>query len=415
MSTLVENSSANEDDDDLRSSGNDASDDDDNDDDDDDDDDDIDIPDASETITGEPVNMVEKEETPRTKNEVLPHEIPLQSVPVSVQEDAKLITIGHVRSVVSDTVIVQSAADAAPVDHGSLLCCAGTGEKVASKGSTVLLAKHVNAIVLGKVDEIFGPVAAPLYVVRMETERAENLREQLAAVQRLSGESSVVYAVDNMLTYVSMANVSTKGSDASNLYDEEPNHDEITDFSDDEAETRAKQARRRKKKASSSSSSSSSGGQRSGANKGSRGGQQRGGPKHGEHQAERRRKVKIPSLMDGYTPRAIKSNVNPLQQQQYYPPRQQPPPQRLQTGFYAPPPQLQQQQQQQQQFGYAPQFSYQQHQMPHQMMQYHHQQQQQQQQQQFPRGPVPTLPFQQQLQPPSNPPPTIVDQRYQGL
>ena len=467
-----------------------------------------------------PAAAVESEPTdtaPRTKNEVLPHEIPLENVPINVDENASLIIVGTVRSVVGDTIIVQSAVDAAPVEPGSLLCCAGsntptvsaggddsgppaaeseeagqvssssspsssssatttttttTAAAAAGNGSSPLRAKHVHAIVLGKVDEIFGPVAAPLYVVRMEPLRAACLREQLASDQSANGgEQSTVYAVGTELKYVAMSKVNVKGSDASNLYDEEPDIEEITDFSDDEAEAQAKQARRRRRNGGNGGrggrggGGSRSGGGGGGGDGGGSGGngsgssssssarptqrnaKQRSRQKGGEYQQRRivtlngrgdarghgaggsaggsnqSPQQSIPSLMDGYTP--------PMQmQQQQFQPRggiphlgggggeggfasvqQRGQQQQQPMGYYQPPPS-----QQFYRFGARPPPPFAQQYGFYPPNNQHFQMQQQQQQQQYsinntmqlPRGPVPSL------QPPSNPPPSIVDRRFQG-
>ena len=81
-------------------------------------------------VESEPVS----DTAPRTKNEVLPHEVPLENVPINVDENASLIIVGTVRSVVGDTIIVQSAVDAAPVEPGSLLCCAGSNTPTVTAG-----------------------------------------------------------------------------------------------------------------------------------------------------------------------------------------------------------------------------------------------------------------------------------------
>ena len=400
---------------------------------------DIDMKEASDSsddeeetqIKTEPIQPKEEETIiPRTKNEVNPEDVPLESVPVSVEETAHLMNIGHVRSVVSDNVIVQSAKGAIPMDFGSLLCLAdsNTEDLVAAASNSNLLASDVKAIVLGKVDEIFGPVAAPLYVVRMDSQRAEQLREQLAAQQK-DEAICTVYAVKSMTSYVAMAKVNTKGSDASNIYDEEPT-DELGDFSDDEAEAEAKRARRRKKSGKKPIDSKSSGNgsrrQRPTGGRGGRGGRgggnRNGGRGGGQHQAiQQRRTVSIPSLMSTGSSSSSSSNQQYQrgapqmgfgQQQPRYQQQQQ-----QQHVFY---PQQQQQLQQQQQFGYnATPFGYQPQQNYQQQIQYQQQQQPRAPVLQMPMGPVPTINqinsgFN-SLQAPSHAPPTIVDKRFQGM
>ena len=204
-------------------------------------------------------------EVPRTKNEILPEELPVESVAETVvKPDARIVRVGHIRSIMGNTLVIQSTWEPRPLDHGSLMCCgkkaldasAATPNatsisktKPESEQDTVIRACSIDAQVLGKVDEIFGPVSSPLYVVRVDENRANTLLPSLSSDDNSPGGRTVVYAVDELSTYVSMMNVNQKGSDASNMYDEEPAEDEVQDFSDDEAEAAAKMKRRKAKQA----------------------------------------------------------------------------------------------------------------------------------------------------------------------
>ena len=215
------------------------------------------LPDVcAETVATAPNSVeVDKEEEPKA-SETVPASTPLYDDMVSV--------------------VIQARVGAPTVDEKSLLCLQCDGGSGSARRP-----------VLGRVEEVFGPVTAPLYLVRARVRRAQASQEETAAavaaseaaVQRLAaaraaaspaaiaaaaalGEAppqperkpvvhcpslvqhgdiapgAAVFAVDSEAHFVSLTSVlaaNPKGCDASNFYDEELPVEQ-QECSDDEAE-----------------------------------------------------------------------------------------------------------------------------------------------------------------------------------
>ncbi|CAI5708669.1 unnamed protein product [Peronospora destructor] len=110
---------------------------------------------------------------------------------------------------------VKSNPKSKPLDEGSVLCLE-------------------DRTVLGCVDEVFGPVLVPLYLVRFEN--ASKMPKKATV------DAAVYFAIEHT-TYIIPENIKDKGTDASNLFDEET---EETEFSDDEAEAASKRGKRKR-------------------------------------------------------------------------------------------------------------------------------------------------------------------------
>ena len=165
---------------------------------------------------------------PKTKNEILPHELHKEIKPIVLEDEMTIEKVGAVMNLVDDsTVLVQTQDNGqAPLDQGSILC--------------VLQGDKKTRLPLGSVDEIFGPIGKPLYVVRLThgSDEAEELRKILKV-----NPSIDVYSVKEMAKVIDPNKLDRRGSDASNRYDEEVDDGE-KDFSDDEEEARARRERR---------------------------------------------------------------------------------------------------------------------------------------------------------------------------
>ena len=90
-------------------------------------------------------------EPPRTKNEIPAETRPPPPPPPPVAPDEAIVPIGDVVSVVGDVVVVQSLPNTPPLDEESILCLE-TRQGLAA------------------IEEVFGPVAAPLYAFRAPSE-----------------------------------------------------------------------------------------------------------------------------------------------------------------------------------------------------------------------------------------------------
>lgn len=180
-------------------------------------------------------NEVEENSTdlvaPVTKNEVVNEEIPMPSISqVSTEDLALLQHIGKVHSIVDNVILVaqtEEPTDGEPTQPRKF--------DVLDSGSLLTLE---NGHVLGLVYETFGSVKEPFYSIRLPS---ADMIDREAVVPNIP-----VYYLPTSSTYVLARAIHTKGSDASNIWDEEVAEDEA-EYSDDEEEAaakrRAKQAR----------------------------------------------------------------------------------------------------------------------------------------------------------------------------
>ncbi|KAJ3153075.1 H/ACA ribonucleoprotein complex non-core subunit naf1 [Geranomyces michiganensis] len=164
----------------------------------------------------------------RTKNEVatLP---PVNPVTEPIPHDAPILAAGKIQSVVGELLIIQTPANVDP-DR-------------ALDADTVLV--NADRKPIGKIFETFGPVTRPFYSVRF------NSAEEIAALDLPTGTDVYVPRAPGLEKVVfTRALKALKGSDASNINDEECDEDEL-EFSDDEAEAEHKRqlklARKRKR------------------------------------------------------------------------------------------------------------------------------------------------------------------------
>ncbi|KAJ3415629.1 H/ACA ribonucleoprotein complex non-core subunit naf1 [Chytridiales sp. JEL 0842] len=157
----------------------------------------------------------------RTKNELdaLP---PVEPINITIPETAKLLEVGTVSMIVEDQVIITSTLP---------------GDVQALDIDTILIFEDKS--ILGRIFETFGPVVKPMYSVRFNS---------AAEIDQEKVKSGVkIYYVPDLAKFVFTQQLKAfKGSDASNLYDEEVGEDEI-EFSDDEKEMEYKRQRKNKR------------------------------------------------------------------------------------------------------------------------------------------------------------------------
>ncbi|KAI8578302.1 hypothetical protein K450DRAFT_301300 [Umbelopsis ramanniana AG] len=157
----------------------------------------------------------------RTRNEL--QKVVVQRPTITIKPEANIVEIGSVYAVVGDTVVVQGqvAGNEQVLDSGSLFV-------------------YEDREILGEVFETFGPVARPLYSVRFN-DASEIDKER-------TKQGAKVYIVPDFSTFLlTRALKMQKGSDASNIFDEEVADHEM-EFSDDEAEQAFKKEQKRKGK-----------------------------------------------------------------------------------------------------------------------------------------------------------------------
>lgn len=184
---------------------------------------------------------------PRTKNEVIEPTVdqpPYSSVPV----DKELRSLGKIHSIVDCVVVIAQDVGKAPgqpnyqatgSSHGNRPAPVDMhGRKGEEEGEysvldTGSLLAFADRSVLGVVFETFGSVLSPLYALRYSS--ASQVNKDMIQVGK------PVFYVPSDSTYVLTRALRAlgKGSDASNLWDEEIGDDE-REFSDDEAEAEHK-------------------------------------------------------------------------------------------------------------------------------------------------------------------------------
>ncbi|TPX63229.1 hypothetical protein SpCBS45565_g06789 [Spizellomyces sp. 'palustris'] len=161
----------------------------------------------------------------RTKNEVaaLPRIEPITEL---IPQNASLRSIGTIHSTVDDLLVIQST----PTDNT---------DRVLDADTIVLFSDRTP---LGRIFETFGPVTKPLYSIRFNS--VEEVQEMLEK----SGKGTEVFVAEGLEKVVFTRVLKAyKGSDASNIHDEEVGDEEM-EFSDDEQEAEFKRQLKLKRK-----------------------------------------------------------------------------------------------------------------------------------------------------------------------
>ncbi|KAH6717125.1 Gar1/Naf1 RNA binding region-domain-containing protein [Leptodontidium sp. MPI-SDFR-AT-0119] len=156
----------------------------------------------------------------RTKNEVPDVIVPKPDVVITA--DMPITEVGNVEHIVENVLVIKAriSGENRALESGSVLCLEDRS-------------------VIGVVAEILGPVQKPLYSV-MFTNAAE------ITEAGLSLGTKVFYSEKHSTFVFTQALKAYKGSDASNLHDEEVGDEEM-EFSDDEAEAEHKRRVKQKR------------------------------------------------------------------------------------------------------------------------------------------------------------------------
>ncbi|KUF89347.1 H/ACA ribonucleoprotein complex non-core subunit NAF1 [Phytophthora nicotianae] len=166
---------------------------------------------------------MEKEENKTGGPLTTEHEVasaPVREPKVELTADCPIAQCGSILnvSVPGLMLTIKSNPNTKPLDEGSVLCLE-------------------DRTVIGCVDEVFGPVLMPMYLIRFEN--AAKMPEKAMV------NTAVYYATEHT-TYIVPEEIKDKGTDASNIFDEEADE---TEFSDDEAEAAAKRGNRKRNRA----------------------------------------------------------------------------------------------------------------------------------------------------------------------
>ncbi|KAH0491152.1 hypothetical protein TgHK011_002594 [Trichoderma gracile] len=157
----------------------------------------------------------------RTKNE-LPEEV-IPRPDVTITAEMKIDELGVVEQIVENIMLVKAftPGEYQVLDSGSILC-------------------NSERVVIGVVAETIGKVQQPMYTVTFNS--AEEIKEL-----GLEVGTKIFYPVDHASYVFTEPLKNLKGSDASNLHDEEIGDEEV-EFSDDEKEAEYKRSLKQKKK-----------------------------------------------------------------------------------------------------------------------------------------------------------------------
>ena len=158
----------------------------------------------------------------RTEHEIVDEQV--KKPEVVVTESMNIVQLGVVETIVGNVVLIKAnkPGDFQVLESDSVLCLE-------------------DRTVIGAVLETLGRVQEPLYSVAFSTK---------AEIGEMGIDlGTTIYYVEDHSTYVFTQPLkATKGTDASNQHDEEPNPDEM-EFSDDEAEAEYRRNLKRDKKA----------------------------------------------------------------------------------------------------------------------------------------------------------------------
>ncbi|EFY92615.1 hypothetical protein J3459_020108 [Metarhizium acridum] len=157
----------------------------------------------------------------RTKNEIAEEIVPKPDI--TITDEMKIEELGSIEHIVDNIMLIKAITpgEYQVLDTGSALC---TAERV----------------VIGAVAETIGKVLQPMYTVYFSSE--QEIKDLALEVG-----TKVFYPVDHASYVFTEPLKNMKGSDASNLHDEEVGDDEM-EFSDDEKEAEYKRALKQKKK-----------------------------------------------------------------------------------------------------------------------------------------------------------------------
>lgn len=156
----------------------------------------------------------------RTKNE-LPEEV-IPRPDVTITTEMKIDELGVVEHIVENMLLIKAftPGEYQVLDTGSIIC-------------------NADRVVLGVVADLIGKVLQPMYTVRF------NSHDEIKELDIEVG-TKIYYPIDHANFVFTEPLKNLKGSDASNLHDEEIGDDEM-EFSDDEKEAEYKRSLKQKK------------------------------------------------------------------------------------------------------------------------------------------------------------------------
>lgn len=179
--------------------------------------------DGEDEDAGDTAGKTSGDYQPRTHNEVKPIIPPIRAI--NITPEMQTTVLGKIISIVESTILIQgyTSGEYQVLEPGSLLC---TQDRK----------------VVGDVNDTIGRVQQPLYSLLFDTEQ-----EQLIQGLGLVVGSELWYVNSHSKFVFTEPLRGLKGTDASNLHDEEAGDDEV-EFSDDEKEAESKRLKKLAKK-----------------------------------------------------------------------------------------------------------------------------------------------------------------------
>ncbi|KAH9811583.1 Gar1/Naf1 RNA binding region-domain-containing protein [Melampsora americana] len=145
-------------------------------------------------------------------------ELPFENVPESDLKDIK--SFGVIASLIDNIVVVKGDINMGyetVLDEGSMIC-------------------WQDGTLIGKIFETFGAVTEPHYSIRLPS-KLQEMSKNPSENKRFSTDTPVYFVPSqSSFLFTSHIKAQPKGTDASNLYDEEVTNADEIEFSDDEAE-----------------------------------------------------------------------------------------------------------------------------------------------------------------------------------
>lgn len=182
---------------------------------------------------------------------------PLPALEIEILPEDAISLAGTVLSVIEGTIVVRAAG----------------GSRALNEGSFLVLEDRT---MIGAVEDIFGPVQAPLYALRYNPGGGGGTNAALPA--ELAPEAKV-YSVDKLAQFVAEESLRVKGYDGDLAEETEGANaaDLEQQFSDDEAEAMYKRKLKAKRKGERAERGDGAGGSKPSRQKGPSGGRSRGG------------------------------------------------------------------------------------------------------------------------------------------
>merc|ERR1711916_229615 len=171
-------------------------------------------PDGSEEPPAAPIGVRVSTSfmVPRTANEVVVED-DVELEVRRVDEHTKIEPLGTTQSCVRNLIVVRAVGGGRPLDLDVVVC---------TESRTVV----------GIIEEVMGPTSQPFYSIR-----------KVKGLDQVPDKDSTLYYVADGATFAQPS--TSKGCDASNMFDEEVAEHEL-EFSDDEQEQQHKRARKKR-------------------------------------------------------------------------------------------------------------------------------------------------------------------------